>query len=310
MYTGSPRSCVPGGASATSSNRMRSLRGRLFVYLIGGAALVLLVAGFALRTIVVDALQKEFDRALLAKARGLVALTEQEGDQDRVRVPERAHARVRHAGPSPILRALARGRLARPAVSVVRASDETRAASLVRSPLQASTPRFRDVRLPDGRRGRQIQLDFVPALDTEDESRLGGSDRPPAPRPCIGGSPDRDPARRARAPSSSMPESGAWSWSVAGLGAGLMLALAGLMQLALRVGLRSLDRLTGQVRALDVNSLDARVAVARRRPTRSRWSSSRSTPCSPGSRPALSGSVVCRATSPTSSRRRSPSSET
>ena len=40
-----------------------------------------------------------------------------------------------------------------------------------------------------------------------------------------------------------------------------MLALAGLMQLALRVGLRSLDRLTGQVRALDVTSLDTRVAV-------------------------------------------------
>jgi two-component system sensor histidine kinase QseC len=47
----------------------------------------------------------------------------------------------------------------------------------------------------------------------------------------------------------------------AGLGVGLMLALAGLMQLALRVGLRSLDRLTGQVRALDVTSLDARVDV-------------------------------------------------
>ena len=45
-----------------------------------------------------------------------------------------------------------------------------------------------------------------------------------------------------------------------------MLALAGLMQLALRVGLRSLDRLTGQVRALDVSSLDARVDV--RKPPR------------------------------------------
>ena len=57
---------------------MGSLRGRLFVYLIGGTALAVLVAGFVLRTIVADALQREFDRALLAEARGLVALAEQE----------------------------------------------------------------------------------------------------------------------------------------------------------------------------------------------------------------------------------------
>jgi two-component system sensor histidine kinase QseC len=51
--------------------------------------------------------------------------------------------------------------------------------------------------------------------------------------------------------------------TVAGMGVGLMVVLAGLMQLALRVGLRSLDRLTGQVRALDVTSLAGRIDVKR-----------------------------------------------
>ena len=60
---------------------MRSLRTRLFVYLIGGVALVLVVGGVVLTTIVTGALQREFDRGLEAKASGLVALTEREAGQ-------------------------------------------------------------------------------------------------------------------------------------------------------------------------------------------------------------------------------------
>jgi hypothetical protein len=60
---------------------MRSLRARLFVYLVGGASVVLVAGGLTLRAIVVNALQAEFDVALSAKARSLAALTEQEGGQ-------------------------------------------------------------------------------------------------------------------------------------------------------------------------------------------------------------------------------------
>jgi Two-component sensor kinase N-terminal len=147
---------------------MGSLRGRLFVYLIGGSALVLLVAGFILRTIVADALQREFDRALLARARGLAALTEQEGDQvefefQSEHMPEFAAG----AEPEYFELWLADGPLIQRSPSFD-ASDQMRAASLVKSPHPAATSTFRDVRLPDGRRGRQIQIDFVPSLDPED----------------------------------------------------------------------------------------------------------------------------------------------
>jgi two-component system, OmpR family, heavy metal sensor histidine kinase CusS len=244
---------------------MRSLRARLFVYLIGGAAAVLLVAGLVLRTIVADALQKEFDRALLAKARGLLVLTEQEAGQiefefDSEHMPEFGVG----ADPEYFELWLADGSLIQRSPSFEQ-SDQTRAASLVKSSQPAATPSFRDVRLPDGRRGRQIQIVFVPFLDPENESaETRDVDRTiiRVPAPAASSSPTVTllVARERQELDTAVHR---LELTVAGLGVGLMLALAGLMQLALRVGLRSLDRLTGQVRALDVTSLHGRVDVKR-----------------------------------------------
>ena len=235
---------------------MGSLRGRLFVYLIGGTTLALLVAGFVLRPIVADALQREFDRALLAKARGLVALTEQEGDQVEFEFQEE-HMPEFAAGAEPEYFELwlADGSLLQRSPSFD-ASDQMRAASLARSPHPATTPSFRDVRLPDGRRGRQIQIDFVPSIDPEDAPAEGS----PGPEASSRSVATLLVAREREQLDAAIRR---LEMTVAALGIGLMLALAGLMQLALRVGLRSLDRLTGQVRALDVGSLDARVDVTK-----------------------------------------------
>ena len=235
---------------------MGSLRGRLFVYLIGGTTLALLVAGFVLRPIVADALQREFDRALLAKARGLVALTEQEGDQVEFEFQEE-HMPEFAAGAEPEYFELwlADGSLVQRSPSFD-ASDQMRAASLARSPHPATTPSFRDVRLPDGRRGRQIQIDFVPSIDPEDAPAEGS----PGPEASSRSVATLLVAREREQLDAAIRR---LELTVAALGIGLMLALAGLMQLALRVGLRSLDRLTGQVRALDVGSLDARVDVTK-----------------------------------------------
>jgi signal transduction histidine kinase len=234
---------------------MRSLRTRLFVYLIGGAVAVLLVAGLALRAIVVDALQREFDGALSAKARGLVALTEQEGGQvefefDEEHMPEfAAGARAEY-----FELWLADGSLIHRSPSF-EGSDRTRGARLARSPPPLAAPSFQDIQLPDGRRGRQVQIDFVPTLDTEDDPTeaqapaAGAAGGPTAILLVAREREEFDAAIRRL------------DVTAAGLGVALMLVLAGLMHLALRVGLRSLDRLTGQVRALDVTSLDTRIAV-------------------------------------------------
>jgi signal transduction histidine kinase len=237
---------------------MRSLRVRLFVYLVGGAAGVLLVGGLTLRTIVVDALQAEFDAALSAKAQTLVALTEQEGGEiefefDPEHMPEFGiGARPEYfelwvPDDSPVRRSPS-----------FEASDETRSARLERSAHPSATPNIRNVRLPDGRRGRQIQLDFVPTVDTEEDSTEVKPSPAPATAPSEGPTVTLLVAREREELDAGIRR---LELTGAGVGVGLMLALAGLIQLALRVGLRSLDRLTGQVRALDVTSLDARIAV-------------------------------------------------
>jgi two-component system sensor histidine kinase QseC len=240
---------------------MRSLRVRLFVYLTGGATVVILAAGVALRSLVADSLQQEFDRALLAKARSLVALTEQEGDQiefefDGEHMPEfDAGAQAEY-----FELWLADGSLLHRSPSFD-ASEATRRASLARSPGAAASPSFRDVRLPDGRRGRRVQVEFVPALDEEEAEAAAGAPGGATPPPSRSTSRPVMTLLVARERESLDAAVRALELAVTGLGVGLMLALAGLAQLALRVGLRSLDRLTAQVRALGVTSLGTRVDV-------------------------------------------------
>jgi signal transduction histidine kinase len=235
---------------------MRSLRTRLFFYLLGGTAVLVLGAGLIARTIVTDALQREFDRALRAKAAGLIALTEQEAGQMEFEfrsehMPEFGAA----AEPEYFAIWLADGSLVHQSPSL-EASPGTRGTGLARDPDPAPTPSFRDVRLPDGRRGRQIQVDFVPTPDTDaDPVETKGAPGPAAPGLLAA---TVVVAREREQLDAAIRR---LDLTVAGLGAGLMLALAGLMHLALRMGLRSLDRLTGQVRALDVSSLGTRVDV-------------------------------------------------
>ena len=237
---------------------MRSLRTRLFVYLIGGVAGLFVVAGVGLTRTVAAWLQREFDRGLEAKARALVALTEQEAgriefDFESEQLPEFGAA----ASPEYFELWLAEGSLIRRSPSF-EVSDQTRGASLVKGPDPAPTPSFRDLRLPDGRWGRQIRIDFVPRRDAEEDP--GEPARAPAAEPAPS---SRQAATLIVARERERLDADLRRLQVAvGIVAvGLMLALAGLTQVALRVGLRSLDRLHRQVRALDVTSLDARVDV-------------------------------------------------
>ena len=244
------------------------------------------------------------------QGQGLVALTEREAGQiefefDPEHMPEFGDG----ADPEYFELWLPDGSLLQRSPSFDR-SDQTRAASLVRRPRPATDAAFQDVRLPDGRHGRQVQIDFVPSLDPEESRPRRRTPTVPQPRPDLRR--DSPTVTLLVAREREQLDAGVRRMELTflGLGAVLVVALAGLMQLALRVGLRALERLTGEVRALDVTSLDTADRREERRPRRSRSSSSRSTLCWPGWRRASSGSGDCRATSPTSSRRRSPSCET
>jgi signal transduction histidine kinase len=236
---------------------MSSIRTRLFVYQLGGAAVLFLVAGFALTATIAAWLQREFDRGLEAKARALAAITEQEAGRIEMDfaselMPEfgasagTEYFELRRADGSLIDRS--------PSFEL---GDETGGASLSREPDLHPTPRFRDVRLPDGRWGRQVRIDFTPAVDPEDDpAETGASAARPAPP-----APPAATLIVARERERLDGKLRRLQLTVAAIGVGLLVALAGLTQLGLRLGLRSLDHLTGQVRAMDVTSLGARVGV-------------------------------------------------
>jgi signal transduction histidine kinase len=239
---------------------MRSLRTRLFLYLSGGAAVLFLVAGFALTAVLGAWLQAEFDRGLEFKARSLIALTEQE--TGRIEFDFRGEVMpefARTADPEYFELWLADGSLFRRSPSFELGADRRRA-TLARTEAAAGPPRFRDVQLPDGRRGRQIQLDFVPAPDQPDEpGETTGAPSAPA-APASGPAVTLIVARERERLDAALRH----LKIAVGVGAvTLVLSLAGLTQVALRVGLRSLDRLNHQVRALDVGSLKTRVDVPR-----------------------------------------------
>src|SRR5262249_50221592 len=127
-----PRSCGRVGDSATTWSSVRSLRTRLLLFLIGGAAVPLLAAGFAVRTLVVNSLQEEFDGALWARAKSLATLTGQQGGRiefefDSDHMPEFSVG----AEPEYFELWLATGSLLRRSPSFD-AGDATRHASLVR----------------------------------------------------------------------------------------------------------------------------------------------------------------------------------
>jgi signal transduction histidine kinase len=232
---------------------MGSLRTRLFLYVAGGAALLILVAGLVLMWTIATWLQAEFDRGLEAKARSLIALTEEddgriEFDFQRELMPEFGDA----GEPEYFELWLADGtRLARsPSFD---ASDATAGGTLRKTPESATVPEFHDLRLPDGRRGRQIRIDFVPTRDADTAPAEGSVEPGDAGRTATvivareRGRLDADLRRL--------------TIGVAIFGAVMMLALAGLTHAALRVGLRSLDELTRQVQTLDASALAIRVAV-------------------------------------------------
>jgi signal transduction histidine kinase len=237
---------------------MQSLRTRLFVYVAGGAALLILLAGVALTWTIATWLEQEFDRGLEAKARALIALTEEgaggiEFDFEPELMPEFGSP----TEPEYFELWLDDGTLIARSPSF-ELGDEPRRRTLVRTSDPTTTPGFRDLRLPDGRWGRQIRIDFVPRLDIDEAP--GETPTTPTAAPASSG-------RRAltliiaRARERLDGDLRRLTIGVGVFAVALILVLTGLTRAALGLGLRSLDRLTGQVRTLDVTSLGTRVEV-------------------------------------------------
>ncbi|HEX6899815.1 MAG TPA: ATP-binding protein [Thermoanaerobaculia bacterium] len=230
---------------------MRSIRRRLIVPLLAGSCLLTLAAGLLLDNLIIRRLRAELDHALLAKARALVTLTHQadgavEIDFADEFMPEFS---ARNA-PEYFELWLADG-------TVLERSHSLGGRDLPRSPRLAREPLFRDLRLPDGRPGRLVEVAFVPQAEDDDDAWAEKLMDPTAPLP-------HDQLRtavlvlaRSRRELDLLIRSlYAVSFAVAAL---LASALGLLVHLSIRHGLRPLDEIGRQVETLDAERLDLRI---------------------------------------------------
>lgn len=142
---------------------MKSLRRRLTSWLIVGAGLLLAVGGVALNQVISSRLQRDFDATLTSKARALATLTEQQGDRIMIEFTGEI---------MPLLQA-AEGvdyyQLWAADGSVLERSRSLGKRDLPHSGGPLEQPLYRDLTLPDGRHGREVEITFSPRYEEDEE---------------------------------------------------------------------------------------------------------------------------------------------
>ncbi|HKH48741.1 MAG TPA: ATP-binding protein [Thermoanaerobaculia bacterium] len=234
---------------------MRSLRGRLTVWLLAGAGLLLLLGALALARLTAVRLQREFDEALVTKARSLATLTEQEEGRVWLELADEIMPEF-EKGPGPEY-----FQIWRADGGVVARSGSLGNRDLPRwqGGTRLDQPLLRDGRLPDGRPGRVAEIRFHPR-DEEAESD-GRIEAAPSPSPPVSHVPPVTLVlARSREPLDSFISF--LRAILAGFVLVLLAGLAVLVRLSLAVGLAPVDRLAARLRELDAESLDQRLDAA------------------------------------------------
>lgn len=232
---------------------MNSIRRRLIVPLLVGSSLLILTAGLLLSGWISRRLLAELDHALLAKAQALVTLTGQEAGEVEIdfadeHMPEFSVP----VEPEYFELWLADG-------TVLERSESLGSQDLSRFPRPAKEPRFRDVRLPDGRPGRLVEIDFVPQFEEDGSPWAEKLLDPTAPLPA--------PHLRAAVlvTARSRRELNTLIRSLYGISIGVAALLASalslLVHVSVRRGLQPLDEIGRQVETLDAERLDHRVRM-------------------------------------------------
>lgn len=229
---------------------MRSIRRRLLWSLLVGCGLLVLAAGLGSSALVERRLRSELDRSLLTRAQVLVTLTFQHRGEVEIDfadefMPE-FEARER---PEYFELWLADG-------TVVERSRSLGERDLPRSAELPRSPRYADLRLPDGRPGRLVEVAFVPQL--EDDAAWGETAADPA-------SPPGELSSAVLVVARGRDELEALVrrlyWSAVGIAALLLAGIAALVRWAVASGLEPLGEVGRQVQALDASRLEGRVAV-------------------------------------------------
>jgi signal transduction histidine kinase len=223
--------------------------------LAAGFTVLIIGTGLYVASVASERVTGEFDAALLAKARALVALTEDEGgDVELDYTPKHMPEYERSERPEYFQFWLADGTM------LLRSRRLTE--DLPRADPEAllEEPPIRDVQLPDGRAGRLVELTFVP----------GGSED-------IGDEPDEDEAAAATSQPSFEPVTlvlvvargrehldqtlANMQLAIFGVGGIAILIAVLLVWRALALGFRPIESIASQVEQLDADSLSSRVKL-------------------------------------------------
>jgi signal transduction histidine kinase len=258
---------------------LHSIRKQLTLRILAGTLLMLLLAGVVFCVVVRSRVVAEFDRALEAKARALVALTSREGrvldiDIDEEAMPEFAASDEDDDGedeeedgdddrddedeePEYFEIRLRDG-------AAVRKSQSLGGGSL---PFELNARRdrlFRSLRLRDGDKGRLVQVTFAPAVEEADE----GEDDDEDDEDCVElpVAVDEDSLELVLVVARSREDLdellGFLYLAFALLSVALLAGIAALVRSAMRRGFQPLDAVNAQVRDIGPESLDGRIRLA------------------------------------------------
>lgn len=156
---------------------MRSLRGRLTATTLLATLSLITVSGLLLDHIVERQLEDSLDAELEAKAETMIGLTEQEGDEVLV---EFADVYLPHLSREERVEILLEGG------RILAHSADLGESHLTPDGRISMDRRFHDIDLPDGRPWRQIQVDFLPLVEAEDESVVAEAAPPDHPSRATG----------------------------------------------------------------------------------------------------------------------------
>ena len=224
---------------------MRSLRGRLTLWLLLGTGLLLAAGGLLLDRVISSRLLREFDAALIEQAKSLQATTEQENGTVWLEfsagvMPEFA------PGEKPDYFQLWRGQ------DILARSPSLGTRDLPRwSGGPAGRPRFAGLTLPDGRPGRRVQISYRPQIELIDESIVPAPPGTPAVTLVVAhGREDLDDFLASLHLTLAL--------GVLGLLAGIAI----LVKSVVGLGLKPLDELAHWLETMDAASLGEAVVIA------------------------------------------------
>jgi signal transduction histidine kinase len=233
--------------------RMLSIRRRLIVSLLVGSGLLVLALGLGASAVIARRLRQEFDQALLAKARALVTLTKQRhGEVELDFADELMPEFEAPSRPEYFQLWLADGTL-------LERSRSLESRDLPRFKDLSGSTQYRDLRLPDGRPGRMVEIAFVPQQEEDgdlfSETALDPTAPPGRLRSAVLA------VARGREQLEALIRS--LYGATIGIALVLMAGIALLVHFAVRSGLAPLEEIRHQVQALDAERLDSRVALER-----------------------------------------------